>query len=252
MNRQPITICGDNLSTAWLSTCAQVLGKQESHALTVSITTPTGGQDVEDLSIRTRLDDLLKAGGQSECSTVASTIFPTSLWNRERSPEALFERYLRLYPRLRASDSRNINGMYFHRMIAFGQENRNQLKYVIDSWHSGLRRRSAFQVAIMDPMVDQTNQRRRGFPCLQHVIFTPHGEVGLSVTGIYGTQYLIEKAYGNYLGLYNLGLFMANALNLQLSNVTCFAAIALLSGKVRIRDFRSTFSETGDRFLSRQ
>lgn len=123
-------------------------------------------------------------------------------------------------------------------MIAFGSEPtpKNQLDHVIRTRQGGNLRRSALQVAIMDPGRDQTNQRQRGFPCLQHVIFTPVAGSGLAVTGIYGTQYITEKGYGNYLGLYNLGRFMAHEMGLHLTKMTCFAATAKLSGGLHKKD----------------
>ena len=73
---------------------------------------------------------------------------------------------------------------------------------------------------------DHTNQRQRGFPCLQHVAFAPQGADGLAVTGFYVTQYIFERAYGNYLGLCRLGRFMAQEMGKQLTQVTCVASPA--------------------------
>jgi hypothetical protein len=46
----------------------------------------------------------------------------------------------------------------------------------------------------------------------------------LEVTGFYALQHHVPKAYGNYLGLCWLGRFMAQQLNLKLSQVTCIAS----------------------------
>ena len=86
--------------------------------------------------------------------------------------------------------------------------------------------RSALQAAIFDPTKDHTNQRMRGFPCLQQVAFAPQGADGLMVTGLYATQYIFERAYGNYLGLCRLGRFMAQEMGKQLTQVTCVASPA--------------------------
>ncbi|MEB5016537.1 hypothetical protein RXP78_29840, partial [Pseudomonas aeruginosa] len=73
----------------------------------------------------------------------------------------------------------------------------------------------------------------RGFPCLQHVTFAPAKD-GLNVNAFYATQYMVERAYGNYLGLCRLGQFVAHELKLPLKRFTCFTGLALREGKVKI------------------
>ena len=66
-----------------------------------------------------------------------------------------------------------------------------------------------------------------GFPCLQQVVFHTkgsNGSDGLEVVAFYANQLLFEKAYGNYLGLYRLGKFMAGEMGLRLTGVTCIAS----------------------------
>ena len=126
----------------------------------------------------------------------------------------------------------NRNGVYFQRLIAFGhelnmQDGVNQLEHVIQTWSGGNHRRSALQAAVFDPRKDHTNQRQRGFPCLQQVAFARIGDNGLAVTGFYATQYMFERAYGNYLGLCRLGHFMAHEMGLRLSQVVCIATPAM-------------------------
>jgi hypothetical protein len=67
---------------------------------------------------------------------------------------------------------------------------------------------------------------------LQQVVFYPngaHGKDGLSVVAFYANQTLAEKAYGNYLGLYRLGRFMANEMGIQMKEVVCIASALKLS-----------------------
>ena len=51
-----------------------------------------------------------------------------------------------------------------------------------------------------------------------------NGLNGLEVMAFYANQILLEKAYGNYLGLYRLGQFMAGEMGLKLTGVTCIAS----------------------------
>jgi hypothetical protein len=101
------------------------------------------------------------------------------------------------------------------------------------SYESGNHRRSALQATVFDPTKDHTKQRQRGFPCMQQVSFALVGTSDLHVNGFYATEYLFEKAYGNYLGLRDLGTFVAAELRRTLTRVTCYAGIALL-GDVKV------------------
>ena len=172
------------------------------------------GEPMEVAPIRELLDDALGADEKAlSCHEVANTIFPNSLWNPRADRQQLYERYRRIMPRV-LRDRRNRYGVYFQRLIAFGHDAAyeggvNQLEHIIQTWHGGNHRRSALQAAIFDPRKDHTNQRMRGFPCLQQVAFAPQAPEGLAVTGFYATQYIFERAYGNYLGLCRLGRFMA-------------------------------------------
>ena len=153
------------------------------------------------------------------------------MWNRKRNRRDLYDRYLKILPRLRKYPG-NWRGLYFERLISFGHDDDykcgiNQLEHVIETWKRGNHRRTALQAALFDPHQDHSHQRQRGFPCLQQVAFAHNGSRKLTVTGFYATQYVFERAYGNYLGLCRLGLFMAHEMGLRLDRVTCIATPAV-------------------------
>ena len=228
MNRSLI-IEDDNLSVAWARAFIRVVDAGEIAPLTVVIREFVDGKPMEVVPIRQCLDNALGAEALS-CCEVANTIFPQSLWNPRKDRQQLYQRYQRIMPRVRR-DRRNRYGVYFQRLIAFGhdavdEEGVNQLEHIIQTWRHGNHRRTALQAAIFDPHKDHTNQRQRGFPCLQQVAFAPQGVAGLAVTGFYATQYIFTRAYGNYLGLCRLGRFMAQEMGRQLTQVTCVASPA--------------------------
>jgi len=142
-------------------------------------------------------------------------------------------------------ETHNRYGLYFERLVAFGPQKINQLDHIIQTYRGGNHRRSALQASIFDPSVDHTNQRQRGFPCMQHVIFAPYGDHELAITGFYATQHLFERAYGNYLGLCNLGRFVAHELDLHLTQMTCVAGVAKI-GNVNKGDLRDLWRKLED------
>ena len=230
----PLIIVEDNISVAWGKAFLKVFNSCEITPLVVEINGLDNMEPPEIPSIRNALDAALAKDGKGpNCHQVANTIFPNSLWNSKADRHILYERYMKIFPCIRKHRS-NRNGVYFQRFISFGHDDNmqggvNQLDHVIQTWNGGNHRRSALQAAVFDPVVDHTNQRQRGFPCLQQVAFAPLGRDGLTTTGFYATQYIFERAYGNYLGLCRLGRFMAHEMGLRLDKVTCIATPAVLS-----------------------
>jgi len=225
--KELLSIQETNLSHAWAQAfLAATTG--EILPLIVSVTGFIDNQPIEDLSIRQALDQALRRNDQFVCETVASTVFPLSLWNPAMNREQLFQRYKDVLPTLKKLEPSNKYGLYFERLIAFGTppRNINQLDHIIRTYQGGNHRRSALQASIFDPSVDHTNQRQRGFPCMQQVVFTPCGNGEMTITAFYAIQHLFEKAYGNYLGLCHLGRFMAQELGLRLTRMTCIASVA--------------------------
>jgi len=200
-------------------------GRWSCRADSVAVTgfDPAGDFE-EEAGVRKALDDVLATAGKQPVTTVANTIFPLSLWNPAADRSALFKRYQSITPRLRR---KNRYGMYFERMISGGPKTEpNQLDFAINTYLSRKgARRSVLQVGVFNPALDHSAAALRGFPCLQHVSFAPTKE-GLQVNAFYAMQYLVERAYGNYVGLCRLGRFAAHEMKLPLIRMTCFTGIA--------------------------
>lgn len=219
-----------NVTMAWAKSVEAAYGtkKQEVVPLIVSVTGFDDSNDpIEEPSVRQALDAYLATSGKQSVDTVANTIFPHALWNPNASRAQLFQRYNKIFDRVQSSTRKNQHGVYFNRMIAGGNsENPNQLDYIISEYLNRTAvRRSILQVATFIPELDHSAAAQRGFPCLQHVTFAPTPE-GLSVNAFYATQYIVEKAYGNYIGLCRLGKFVAHELDLKLARVTCYTGIS--------------------------
>jgi hypothetical protein len=223
-----------SLSDAWIGAMRLLIDHREVVPLIVSTTGFENDLPVEDLRIREAIDRELLRGGQQSCHTVANTIFPDSLWNPSHPRSELFERYKRIFPKLVHANGQNRFGTYFQRLTSGGPTaNENQLDFALETFsgRSGVRR-STLQLAVFDPARDHSAAARRGFPCLQHVTFSPSSE-GLSINGFYAMQYMMERAYGNYLGLCRLGRFVAHELERPLVRMTCYTGIAVRDINVR-------------------
>ena len=100
----------------------------------------------------------------------------------------------------------------------------NQIEFALSNYKPGMRR-SVLQVGVFNPSLDHSGAAQLGFPCLQHVTFAPIAG-GLCVNAFYATQYMLERAYGNYIGICRLGHFVAHELGLRLTRMTCFTGVA--------------------------
>ncbi len=236
MNPQNNSIVASSIAEAWQGAVALLLAAPDAQrpVLSVSVCSENWERLHDSQTEHAALNSFLLAKGLKAVSTTANTIFPSSLWNRDRPRDELYQRYMRILPRLRRRPA-NQYGLYFERMIAYGLRGPgtedvaiNQLEKVIQFFLSGNRRRSALQLAILDPSKDLTNQPLRGFPCLQQVSLCAEGPNGWSVTGYYATQDIIARGYGNYVGLARLGDFVATAVGRRLTRVNCVAGVALL------------------------
>jgi hypothetical protein len=205
-------------------------GIKELVPLVVTIDQFDGTNDpIEDATVREPLDAHLNGSGLQTVETVANTIFPNSLWNPTRPASDLYSRYKTILPRLRHASKKNRRGLYFERMITGGPPGaENQLEFALSHFTARAgARRSMLQLGIFQPAMDHSNAAYLGFPCLQQISFAPT-QAGINVCAFYAVQYMVERAYGNYLGLCRLGRFVAHRLQKPLASVTCIAGIAEL------------------------
>lgn len=225
MNTSPCVIENLNLSESWV--CAlKKIAENGGSEITPLIVTLTDFSELE--GIRNFLEDSLIAHRLPSIETVSETIFPYSLYEYSQyNRQELYKRYKRNLPRIKKIDSSNANGTYFERMISFDTDKQiNQIEIIITSLlNNSIKRRSKLQAAIFDPTRDHTNKPFQGFPCLQHVTFYKSENGGLILNSFYAIQYLYRRAYGNWLGLINLGKFVAKETELNFERFNCFIGI---------------------------
>lgn len=240
-------IHGRNLSEAWAKAFVKCWRRPGNVLAPQMVEFDVSEDDhlwnLETSAIRQVLDKELDKFGitsanQSNIETVAGTIFPESTWKRcQGDRDKFFKEYDMMWPLVKRCP-RNRRGTYFRRLTAYGESHNagtvNQLQQIIEKWSSGNHCHSVLQAGIFDPFQDHLNVRIPGFPCLQQVVFHPYGANGtdgMTVVAFYANQLLLEKAYGNYLGLFRLGKFMATEMGLRLRGINCVASNLKLSDR---------------------
>jgi hypothetical protein len=239
MNRLPNSISGPlliderDLSIAWAKAVLHVIDHTgtEISPLILSVTGfDDDGVPQETATIRSALDSLLLMKGKRDINDVAFTIFPQRLWQMAQGNRArLFKYYLDAFPRYQAMNPReNRRGLYFERMIRYGRGpcDGNQLEWILGQFdgRQGVRR-SMFQASVFDPERDHVPDAQLQFPCMQHVSFEPTSD-GLVINAFYATQQLFVKAYGNYLGIAQLGAFIASEMRTKLIRMNVIIGVA--------------------------
>lgn len=253
-------VAADDLSTGWLQTVLAVdrsPGQKLFHTVT-RISQP--GHEESD--VRARCDQLLSHLGHPGVETVANTIFPAALAACTAGPDELFARYRALYPTLRRFPA-NKSGTYFGRMIQRPglQGEVNQLARVMATLTQQLRQRgpmsTPYEMTLdetTDPVVSRddasaapkgtpaglgadgedtatvlspSDRRVRGFPCMSFLSFQLDGHQ-LHAFAHYRYEFLIEKGYGNYLGIARLHRYVSEQVGVEAG------ALTLTSGRAHV------------------
>lgn len=229
----PLLVDEPDISRAWARALLHVIDHagREISPLILSVTGfDKRGEVPETPAIREALDTVLSTKRIRSVEDVAFTIFPQRLWQVAQGDRvALFRYYKDAFPRYQAMNPRdNRRGLYFERMTGYGRGpcDGNQLEWILTQFEGRKRvRRSMFQVSVFDPARDHLADAQLQFPCLQHVSFEPTKE-GLVINAFYATQQLFVKAYGNYLGIAQLGAFMAQEMKTKLLRMNVVVGVA--------------------------
>lgn len=197
-----------SISEAWAAALDAVLDDDDRHVnhLLIRATEPLP----EVAAIRAAADSLLADLELQGVDTVRNTIFPYETALDLPDPEELTQEYLEMYPALRSLGSPR--GTYFGRMIAYPRADGsvgNQLVATIAKLRAasrGTRWSSIYEINIYNEQKD--TRLTRSFPCMSHLAFHVDGD-RLDGLATYRSHDLIDKAYGNYLGLAQLQGYVA-------------------------------------------
>lgn len=250
-------VAGRDVTRAWIAAC-NALDRKDNPSRTglhtvVRITDPTA----DDTGFRADLDRLRIARKHEPIETVASTLFPAALAAQAGDHAGLVARYRAAYPRLKRYPG-NAHGTYFGRLVAYPGAKRSEIDQV-GKIISRLRKQAAgrgpmtaaYEANLAHPddvpaealvhAADRDNLYR-GFPCLNHCSFQLDRDGRVHGVALYRSQYMFERAYGNYLGLGRLLAYIADQAGLSPGTLTVLAGYAHLEGP--IIDIRPLLSDT--------
>lgn len=244
MNNPNLIYAGSPLE-AWARIFLKVMrqGGTSLPASMVCIKAPTFSTVEEHHPLSEELNRLLIDSGKQPIRTSSEIIFPYSQWKTKRwNISELSRWYLEQFmPRLTAVSKKN-SKTYFNRLINYTgvkqtdsgvvHETVNQLEKVLDFCKAAASRKSrpghfresGLQMALFDPAKDLTASALSNFPCLHQIGLSFEATGSLQLSAFYPTQFIVDRAMGNYLGLCQLGIFIASELGITFSEFTCFIA----------------------------
>lgn len=206
-----------DLSRGWLEAArllAATPGSKLVH-LIIRIADPTA----EDPEIRAAAQELIDERNRvakhemPDIDTTRNTIFPAAWARRHPEPAALAAYYRERYGDLRAFDHQNGRGTYFGRIVAYPRSEEeapadqltDTVRKLRDEIKTGSNKGSRYEINIYSERKDTSPM---GFPCLAHLSVHLH-KGKLHMQAIYRNERLVGRAYGNYLGLAQLQVYMA-------------------------------------------
>jgi thymidylate synthase len=262
------TVSGPDISTAWIRACRALdrIATHRAYHTTVHIEDPTH----DDPGVRAELDRVLESKGKQPVRTIANTIFPAALARTASEHAALTDRYKALYPSLARMHGGNRRGTYFGRLIAYpgSKGNIDQIGTVIRRLQQQTKTSrpmtACYEAGLVDPATDLdaepmtaslpvnapgVDNSIMSFPCLSHCSFQLDRAGHLHLMALYRSHYMVERAYGNYVGLGELMAHIAHAAGLRVGVLTVVAGYAQLDSDCITR-IRPLLAETAPLFAA--
>ncbi|MDI2141299.1 hypothetical protein KBJ94_04570 [Pseudomonas sp. ITA] len=246
-----VLIHGDRIVPAWLEAARHLAGCKENteRNLVLEIASP-GVLDAQDRDVIGTVDAALKANCPGlSVQTVASTIFPNSLYKLDNRP-AFYESYVNAMAK---GQKKGGGGTYALRMIRRvarnGKSTYNPLETLVRKLQASKAGRCyqavyelgvidveydleddgfGFELPLYDPAADQN--KPRNMPCLSHLSFKVTGGK-LDITAMYRSHWYCQRVLGNLVGLNNLHHYVATESGFERGVLTVLSTHALLDVK---------------------
>ncbi len=170
-----------------------------------------------------------------DIETTRNTIFPLAWARRYPDPAELVSYYRARYTKdgLLAFNN-NERGTYFGRIVAYPRGDHevpaDQLGETVrklrEEIASGRPKSSRYEINIYSERLDTSPM---SFPCLAHLSVHLH-ERRVHLQAVYRNEYLVGRAYGNYLGLAELQRYIARAAGVAVGELMITIGHAELDG----------------------
>ena len=234
-------------ASAWLQAASYLAKHGDTFGLMLHIESPALFTKTDN-AIISEVDAFLRQYKAFPISTVANTIFPSSLDDPD-DRQQLYARYRRLYPKIKAAVPDW--GRYFDRMTRWKPErptkskstdasqpdNINQLEDLIENLlkygPAGDKDDVAnmYEMTLFNPEKDR--KKYYGRQCLSFIELKPEFDDGvgrLHMMAVYRSHFYMSKTLGNLIGLSKLQQFIAREAKTAVGTLTIQSTHATLDG----------------------
>jgi len=214
---------------AWQAASQHIIAKGgEDYNVVVTVQAPCEF----DRSWLTRFSPSSVATEGDAIRDVMNTIFPSKTLGNTTSRTAFYDRYKRAFDR--RQHRHRTWGTYFHRLISFGPDAKNQLESAISAlarW--GKNHKAALVFHLSSSEVDDV--RIMGGPCWQYGALLCSDSDTVSLLAVYRNHDYFNKALGNFLGLSRLLQFIATQTGRTPGQLICHSAHAYFDSKAKMQ-----------------
>jgi thymidylate synthase len=237
-------VLAENLSEGWLDAVRllyDVPGRKVVH-LIVRILDPQAEVPEIRAAAQALIDTNNASGSRDfpDIETTRNTIFPAAYSRRTNGPKALADYYRARYNKaLLLGFKENRLGTYFGRIVAYPRagdaQPADQLTDTVRKLRQelkeagGSKKSSRYEISVYNETHDTSPM---GFPCLAHLSVHLH-ERRVHLQAIYRNESIIERGYGNFLGLAELQGYIAQSARAGVGELIVTAGHAELDGLAR-------------------
>jgi hypothetical protein len=241
------------ISDGWLA-AVRILDAIPSYKtihLVLRILDPTAEDPAIRAAAQQLIDDHNAKGGAElpDIATTRNTIFPASYARRTDGPAELAAYYRARYTKDGLLGfPNNGRGTYFGRVVAYpradaqaaGDQLTETVRRLKVELERGSNKSSRYEINIFNERQDTSST---SFPCLAHLSVHMH-QGKLHMQAIYRNEFLVGRAYGNYLGLGELQAYIAANAGLEVGELMMtLGHVELDSVKGPIRAMLKNFDE---------
>ncbi|WP_263419217.1 thymidylate synthase family protein [Terriglobus albidus] len=231
----------ETLSDAWLEAIRLILGTDRTRIdnLIVSIEHPSA-LTPGDHAVCNTVDSFLRSKDLLPLITVANTILPGGYY-RDGGAKAVYQDFPASYQASKSGWG-TYAGRLFAEKVSSPKGDFIRMERIVEklkkNFKAAVKMRASYEVDVYDSLSTQElsiyqpgydSKQDIGQPCLTHLSFKLNvREETVSLTALYRSQYYIQKALGNFIGLGQLLAFTAQEAGLGVGHLTCHATQAEL------------------------
>lgn len=242
MNEPASVVFNENLVEAWRQACDQIANRNTvDYVLVTGFRNAWQGTNAE----RQHLEAASRLVGAESPSGVASMLLPKTARTSDESAAVAIECGQRMMGRGRRKGLiysgwshtyfERLTGAWYNRQGTKETISQNRLLKAIEKINEwGKNAEAAFYI---HTNLERDSFRPRGSPCLQYLQLRVYGNAQISLVAVYRAHDFVNKALGNFIGLNDVGKFIASRTGKTFTGVNVVSLHPFVDRKSQTNDY---------------